>query len=103
MESPNICFNQLFKKKISRYLFTERLVTIRDFRMESNSGEKQQRSSVASQFFTGTEDAAMDMTTNEKVSLFCSRTDFDNVDMDHVYSLKNNSTVKNVSAVIFVM
>ncbi|KAK3508762.1 hypothetical protein QTP70_004239 [Hemibagrus guttatus] len=35
--------------------------------MESNSGEKQQRSSVASQFFTGTEDTTIDMTTNEKV------------------------------------
>ncbi|XP_026778272.3 symplekin [Pangasianodon hypophthalmus] len=35
--------------------------------MESSSGEKQQRSSVASQFFTGAEDAASDMTTNEKV------------------------------------
>lgn len=48
-------------------MFTESVVTIWDFRMESSFGEKQ-RSTVASQFFTGTEDAAMDMTTNEKVS-----------------------------------
>lgn len=51
---------------LSRKHGLKSVVTIWDFRMESSFGEKQ-RSTVASQFFTGTEDAAMDMTTNEKV------------------------------------
>lgn len=58
--------------------------------MEPSSGEKKQHSSVASQFFTGTEDASIDMTTNEKVSLLCFRADFNEAVQDCVFSLKEN-------------
>lgn len=92
MESLNVCFLKLKKNHL---LFIERVAHVQDFRMESSSGEKQ-RSSVASQFFTGTEDASIDMTTNEKVSLVCSRMGFDRAQI-YVYSLKDIFTVKYIN------